>query len=132
MKRVPTLAHDPSQTLCLRSSRNLASPIWTPLLKNATSATYPYLNVYSTSLTPYACTCRDSMHMRRMLHLATLVLFADRFVISPLALSTFYFLLYTLCFVVSTLYILYITIGPCSVVEDSGNTHKHLEKSSDK
>ena len=130
MKCVPTLAYDPvpniipaelsrprfpnldtlvkeSQTLCLRCSRNLVSPIWTPLLKNATSATDPYLNVYSTSLTPYACTCRDSMHMRRMLHLATLVLFADRFVISPLVLSTFYFLLPTLYFMLCSFYFVY-------------------------
>ena len=55
-------------------------------------------------------------HMRTILHLATLVLFADRFVISPFLLSTFYFLLPTsyLCFVVSTLYIVCGTMGPCS------------------
>ena len=116
MKRVPTLDHNP-----VPNSRNLISPIWTPFLKNATSATDPY----STNLTPYACTCRDSMHMRKMLHLATLVLFTDRFVISPLVLST-------LCSVVSTLYILYATIGPCSVVENSGDIHKHTEKLFDK
>ena len=71
------------------------------------SATDPYLDVYSTSLTPYACMCRDSMLMRRMLHLAALVLFADRFLISPLVLSTFYFLLPTLYFLLCSFYFVY-------------------------
>ena len=84
MKRVPTLAHDPFPNV-------MPAELSHPRFPNPN----PDLNVYSTSLIPYACTCRDSVHMRRMLHLATVVLFADRFVISPFVLSTFYFLLCT-------------------------------------
>ena len=47
------------------------------------------------------------MHMRRMLQLVTLVLFADRFVISPLVLSIFYFLLPTLYFMLCSFYFVY-------------------------
>ena len=84
MKRVPTLAHDPFPNI-------MPAELSHPRFPNPN----PDLNVYSTSLIPYACTCRDSVRMRRMLHLATVVLFADRFVISPFILSTFYFLLCT-------------------------------------
>ena len=115
MKRVPTLAHDPFPNV-------MPAELSHPRFPNPN----PDLNVYSTSLTPYACTCRDSVHMRRMLHLATVVLFADGFVISPFILSTFYFLLSILCFVVSTLYIVYRTVAPCS------DTREHLDKSADK
>ena len=96
MKRVRTLAHNPVPNVMPAELSQPRCPNLDTLEKNATSATNPYLNIYSTSLTPYACTCSDSMHMRRMLHLAPLVLFADRFVISPLILSTFYFILYAL------------------------------------
>ena len=101
MKRVPTLDHDPTQTLCLRSSRNLVSPIWTPLLKNATNATNSYLNVYSTSLTPYAYTCRDSMHMRKNATLSDLSALRGSF--RYLSFGTFYFLLSTFYFIVYSL-----------------------------
>ena len=84
MKLVPTLAHDPFPNV-------MPAELSQPRFPNPN----PDLNVYSTSLTPYVCTCSDSLHMRRMLHLATLVPFADRFVISPFILSTLYFLLCT-------------------------------------
>ena len=82
MKCVPTLAHDPFPDV-------MPTELSQPRFSNPN----PYLNVYSTSLTPYAWTCRNSVQMRRMLHLPTLVLFADRFVISPFILSTFYLML---------------------------------------
>ena len=84
MKRVPTLAHDPFPNV-------MPAELSHPRFPNPN----PDLNVYSTGLTPYVCTCRDSVHMKGMLHLATVVLFVDRFVISPVILSTFYFLLCT-------------------------------------
>ena len=119
MKRVPTLAHDPFPNV-------MPAELSQPRFPNPN----PDLNVYSTSLTPYACTCRDSVHMRRMLHLATLVLRGSFRYLSfhtfHFLLSTLYFLLSILCFVVSTLYIVYRAVGPCS------DTHEHLDKSANK
>ena len=100
---MPTLAHDPFPN-------DMPAELSQPRFPNPN----PDLNVYSTSLTPYACTCRDSVHMRKMLHLATLVLFADRFVISPwqqtlsyFPLSTFYFVLPIPFFMLCSFYLVY-------------------------
>ena len=113
MKRVPTLAHDPFPNVL---------PV--ELLQPRSPNPNPGLNVYSTSWTPYACTFRDSVHMRRMLHLATLELVADRFVMSPFILSTFYFLLCTSYFLFYALWSLpcILSIEPLDRVATLMNT----------
>ena len=105
MKRVPTLAHDPFPNA-------MPAELSHPRFPNPN----PDLNVYSTSLPPYACTCRALRGSFCYLSFHTF----------HFLLSTLYFLLSILCFAVSTLYIVYRTVAPCS------GTREHLDKSPDK